>query len=61
LGEADRVAVLNSVSFIPQVNGRKHMVHHLDGRSVAMNPKELLSLVRGLTTGIAGNDARTSR
>jgi len=52
LGEADRLAVLNSVAFVPQMNGRRHILHRLDGRSVAMNPKELLSLVRGLATGI---------
>ena len=44
--------VLNSVSFVPQVNGRRHIVHRLDGRSVAMDPKELLSLARELAMDI---------
>jgi len=52
LGAADRVDVLNSVSFALQVNGRKHIVHRLDGRTVAMDPKELLSLARELAMDI---------
>lgn len=44
--------LIDSVAFVPQLDGRRHLVHRLDGRLQGMRPRELTELVRDLAAAI---------
>lgn len=44
--------VLDSIAFVPQRDGRQHLVHGLDGRLRGMRPRELSAFVRDLAAVI---------